>query len=466
MSRAPLAEASDEKTSERRLAALAKEHASDLEVMAAIARHPNTAPRVLLEVAVAVPTVAVKHPAFVLQAIGGAASFAKFPAATVIAVLAHGVAPPELLRWVEGMRASWGSADHNRQELFRAALRIGRGEAPPKHENVLREVAIALSRSAALTITQPDAIGEVFFAHYVHASEEALARVLGAARIAAQLEAVAMLEGLGSHPRATAAQVAAVLDRLVSLQHGNIRMFGDVESCSAVAEKVLSRADITAEDLRRWASLPTNAGEGRDAVVRGALRVAIRRGLLAPDERAALLGRELTARLALVTADRLSEIELAALASDADYRVRARVAARSDVSAEILSTLATDEVLQVTEAALANASVSEPALRAALSHPRRAVRRAAAAATPPPLLADVAERLLQDPDGLTRLAVANRRDAPQALLSALARDKSPTIRRAIAKNVSTPKAVLDLLASDASPRVLDGLKKRPKPKAS
>ncbi len=465
--RAPLDEARDANTSEKRLAALAAEHASDLDILTAIAQHTNTSTKTLLEVAAAVPSVAVKHPAFVLLSLGGDASFAKFPVASVIAILAHGVAPPELHRWVDGKRAGWGTAEYERVETLRAAKRIGEGEAPSKLVSAMRQIAQALSRSAPISIPHPEWLGHVFFAHYRHASKGVLAEVLGAALATqSRVEALAMLEGLGTHPQATPDQIGGVLGRLLSNRCGAARLFDDVESCAAFAERVFDRADLSNETVIYHCNLPASADEGRDALVRGALRVALRRGCLNDQERRALSGRELTARMALASHDSATPAELAGLARDGDYRVRARVAGRKGLPAELLATLAADDVLVVAQAALGHANAPAGAIRSSLSHPRRAVRRTGAAAASAALLTEVAESLLGEPDGLTRLAVAGRRDAPPELLSALARDKSPTVRRAVAKNPATPQLALDLLANDDSPRVLDGLKKRPKPKAS
>ena len=454
-----LAEAQSARTSEKRLSALAKEYPHHHELLTKIAAQTNTPLKTLLSIAPAVPKQVLAHPAIGLASLGGPEAFAKFPVPAVIAFLVHG-APPELSAWARDPSIRRTGEVRG---AFRIALDVREGRAgreangPP-----------LLLLAEALSPAEPPApelfaeLGSFFHAHYVHTSREKLAELLQRALTTSDhWEILEVLRGLAKQPRLSETQLQAILKRYLG-SPGERRLFLDVESCARAVEIVLSHPAWPLASTLNLLDLDPTAGEARDAVVRAAIRVAARSGQLAPAIRSGLVRRELTARMAIASLEDLMAEESQLLAADADYRVREQIANRATTAPEELERLVMDAVARVAIAALQNPGCPTSAVISAMSHPRRAVRRAAVAIASPELLALAEPALLSESDGLCRLAAASRKDTPPTLLAKLAKDRSPTVRRAVAKNRATPEAALALLANDESPRVLDGLTKRPR----
>ena len=454
-----LSDAQSARTSEKRLTALAKEYPYHHELLAKIAAHTNTPLRTLLSIAPSVPKQVLAHPAIGLASLGGAEAFAKFPIPSVIAFLVHG-APPELSAWALDRSI-------RRTGEVRAAFRIARCVHDGLTEReaygpVLLLLAEALSPAEPLAPEPLSELGSLFHAHYQHTSKEKVAGLLHEALTTSHhQESLGILLGLLKHPLLSETQLQFILKRFLG-SAGERRLFLDVESCAQAVESVLTHPAWAIASTVHLLDLDATAGEARDAVVRAAIRVAARSGQLPPTIRSALVRRELTARMAIASLDDLSAEEAHLLSVDADYRVREQIANRATTAPQDLERLVTDTVPRVAIAALQNPGCPSSAVSSAMSHSRRAVRRAAVAKASVESLTLAEHALLSESDGLCRLAAASRKETPPTLLAKLAKDRSPTVRRAVAKNRATPEATLAMLANDESPRVLDGLTKRPR----
>lgn len=460
------AEAEDPKTSARRLAAMAREHSADHALLARIAKNPSTTLKTLFELASRVPADVLASPAFSLFSMGGSAAFAQVPPDARLALLAQRDLPPEMQRWYETRVApgDGGEVVHRAESVART-IALGRSVWSAVPVASLELLARALSPSAPIPQARLTTLAEPFHAHYRHTPPEVLEQLTESVPRTEDFEAaMSIVHGIASHPNATPlarTRLVELCAKSKSAKHP--LLFEDLGACASFVEEMLNRPWVGGDEVRAVAGL-RGAGDGRDGVVRGAWRAALRRGLLDARERAALLEGELAGRLALATSVELEASEQERLAADTDHRVRLALLRAHPESAALHQALAADPVPAVAEIARRSLHLTPAERQAGLEHPRRAVRRVAAETMSPADLAAVVDRLVAEPDGRTRLRVAERKDAPEAVLRALAKDASPTIRRAVAKNPSTPQDAWAALADDPDPRVREGLalrRKRP-----
>lgn len=435
----PLEEAKYPDTTVKRLRELAK--SDDPDVVRAVTAHPSTPLKLVVALAARFPAAALTHPAVRLAQMEGAAAFKTWPSDSVIALLAHPEAPLELASWAQSERmdrgvwamgrlasGSWNANSHMLVR-FQEAERLWSilDDLPP--------------------LKDPEPLGPVFLAGYRHGPSLTLEEV----REAASKDEWEIVQAAARNPAAPPAALVGIMALRARYTMGQ-------ETLEEAKRASLEHASFPADALREQA-LATEGAEAFGPLKRRAIEVLVRRGLATPTDVEALAEHpEPTVRECIAV--HLTSLELLErLSEDPDHRAR-RGAARNPLAPPpVLARLASDPDGPVAQAVAERAEhVPEEAWPALATHPRRTVRRAFAATAPKAALA----QLIEDPDGLVRIAVAGRKDLGPPLLQRMARDRSALVRRAIAKNGAADVETLEALASDPSATVRDGVSKNKK----